>query len=180
MFKNYYGAESGESRGLNLCKKMILLLAMVLCFSQSLLAAEKYTPAPDFSLPTQDNQIVSLSSLKGNPVLVNFWASWCKPCREEIPELIKLYKKYNDKGFRLIGINIDKDKQNAERFINHFQINYTVAFDSQMSAINEYKAVGMPSSFIIDKNGMIRAIIYGFSENKKQLIESKIAELIAE
>jgi len=180
MHNNYYGAESGGIRGLNSDYKLILLLAMALFCSQPLLAAEKNTLAPDFLLPTQNNISLSLSSLKGNAVLVNFWASWCKPCREEIPELINIYNKYNEKGFRLIGINIDKEKNNADRFINQFKINYTVLFDPQMGTIGDYKARGMPSSFIIDKNGMIREIIYGFSEKKKQLIESKIAELIAE
>ena len=180
MYKNYYGAESGGIRGLSSSTFCILLLVIASLCSQSLLAAEKNTPAPDFSLPTQDSDSLSLSSLKGNAVLVNFWASWCKPCREEIPELIDIYDRYRHQGLRLVGINIDAEKNNADRFINHFQINYTIVFDPQMGTIEKYKARGMPSSFIIDKKGMIREIVYGFSKEKKQFIESRIAELIAE
>ena len=157
-----------------------LLLAIALVNSQLSAAAEKNSPAPEFNLPTQNSETVSLTSLKGKTVLVNFWASWCKPCRKEIPELVNIFKKYKDQGFEIVGINIDKEKQNATRFMKEFNINYTVAFDPQMNVINRYEAVGMPSSFIVDKNGMIREIVYGFSDKKKKIIETNISGLLAE
>lgn len=157
-----------------------LLLAVFMANSQFSVAAEKNSPAPEFSLPTQNSEPVSLSSLKGKTVIVNFWASWCKPCRKEIPELINIFNKYKDQGFEIVGINIDNEKQNATRFIKEFAINYTVAFDPEMNVINSYKATGMPSSFIVDKNGMVREIVYGFSDKKKEIIEKNITALLAE
>jgi thiol-disulfide isomerase/thioredoxin len=128
----------------------------------------------------QNNETVSLSALKGRTVLVNFWASWCKPCQKEIPELNRIYEKFSAQGFSIVGINIDKEKANAERYMERIPISYTVAFDSGMSVIDDYKAPGMPSSYIIDKNGIVREIIYGFSEKKKALIESSITALLNE
>jgi peroxiredoxin len=158
---------------------MLAMAAMSLCIDAAV-AAEKNAPAPDFSLTTQRNETVSLSALKGKTVLVNFWASWCKPCRKEIPELNNIYEKYKAQGFNIIGINIDKEKPNAELFMERIPIQYTVAFDPEMTVINEYKATGMPSSFIIDKNGIVREIVYGFSDKKKALIESSITALLNE
>lgn len=159
---------------------MVMTLAAVSICVGTADAAEKNSPAPDFTLPTQNNETVSLAAFKGKAVIVNFWASWCKPCRKEIPELNNIYEKYKAQGFNIVGINIDKEKSNAELFMERIPIQYTVAFDPDMTAINEYKARGMPSSFIIDKNGMVREIVYGFSEEKKALIESSITALLNE
>lgn len=173
------GAESGGIRYDSLGKHL-MLIAVLFAISVGSHAAEKNSAAPEFSLPTQSNSSISLSELQGKTILVNFWASWCKPCQKEIPELIKIHNKYKNQGLELIGINIDQEKQNAVSLIEKFNINYTVAFDPNMTAINKYKAVGMPCSFIIDRNGIIREIVYGFSESKKQLIESKITRLLME
>jgi peroxiredoxin len=158
---------------------LLAMAAVSICFGTAV-AAEKNSPAPDFSLPAQNNETVSLSALKGRTVLVNFWASWCKPCQKEIPELNRIYEKFSAQGFSIVGINIDKEKANAERYMERIPISYTVAFDSGMSVIDDYKAPGMPSSYIIDKNGIVREIIYGFSEKKKALIESSITALLNE
>ena len=161
--------------------RVLVIAAMTLFCVCETNAAEINSPAPDFSLPVHNNnETVSLSSLKGQTVIVNFWASWCKPCRKEIPELNVIYDKYKARGFSIVGINIDKEKPNAELFMERIPIQYTVAFDPDMKTIDEYKARGMPSSFIIDKNGMVREIVYGFSEEKKALIESSITALLNE
>jgi peroxiredoxin len=182
MRRKIHGVESGGIQYKLHFAKFILLIAAGIAYSQFAIAADKNTLAPDFSLPvlTNTSESVSLSSLKGKPVIVNFWASWCKPCRKEIPELIKIYDKYKDQGFNIVGINIDQEKHNADTFAKAFQISYTVAFDPQMEVINSYKATGMPSSFIVDKNGVIREIVYGFSDSKKELIETSITALLAE
>jgi peroxiredoxin len=166
--------------------RILVIATMTLFCVCETYAAEINSPAPDFSLPVlslpihNNNETVSLSSLKGQTVIVNFWASWCKPCRKEIPELNNIYEKFKAQGFNIVGINIDKEKPNAELFMERIPIQYTVAFDPDMTVINEYKARGMPSSFIIDKNGVVREIVYGFSEKKKALIESSITALLNE
>ena len=133
-------------------------------------------PAPDFSLPTLQDQKVSLEEFKGKVVLINFWASWCTPCQEELPELQKIYQKHHDRGFALIGINIDKKQANAEKFVKRFGLSFPVALDPESSTIRKYQGRAMPMSYLIDRHGVVRQLFFGFNREKLPVMETAILE----
>lgn len=118
--------------------------------------------APDFSLPTTDGKILKLSSLKGKVVIIDFWATWCPPCRKSIPDLIELKKKYGSKGFEIVGISLDTDTKNQViPFMKEKGINYPVVYGNQ-NVTELYGGIeAIPTSFIIDQQGKIVASYQG-------------------
>jgi thiol-disulfide isomerase/thioredoxin len=116
----------------------------------------------DFSLLSLDgNKKIELKDFKGKPVVINFWASWCEPCREEMPFLERTWKEYKDKGVIFLGINVLDEEKNAKDFINVFNISYTNLKDSSGEVANTYGVVGLPVTFFIDKEGRIVRRNYG-------------------
>ncbi|MEW5841976.1 MAG: TlpA disulfide reductase family protein [Bacteroidota bacterium] len=118
--------------------------------------------APDFSLPTTDGKILKLSSLKGKVVIIDFWATWCPPCRKGIPDLIELKKKYGSKGLEIVGVSVDTDTKNqVVGFIKDKGINYPVVYGNQ-NVTELYGGIeAIPTTFIIDKQGKIVASYQG-------------------
>ncbi|PKL84036.1 MAG: alkyl hydroperoxide reductase [Ignavibacteriae bacterium HGW-Ignavibacteriae-3] len=126
-------------------------------------ASQKSTAlAPDFTLPTSDGKVITLSDLKGKVVIIDFWATWCPPCRKGIPDLIQLKKKYGAKGFEIVGISVDTDtKDEVVPFIKDWKINYPVVYGN-MNVYQQYGGIrAIPTSFVIDKKGKIVATYEG-------------------
>jgi len=144
---------------------------------------EKGSLAPDFTVKTLDDHEISLSKLRGKVVLVDFWATWCGPCRESIPHLAQLYKTYQEKGFEVIGMSVDKGGAEAvssvTRFVESMNIPYPVVMAPEDLA-NKYGVTGLPTSFLIDKEGRLREKIPGFNSAIAQHMAAKVAELISE
>lgn len=153
----------------------------VLALLMSIFGSHGYgqsTPkAPDFSLKTSDGKPVQLSSLKGKVVLVNFWATWCGPCKSEIPGFLDLYEKYKDKGFEIIGISLDQEGWNAVTpFVKKNNIRYPVVLGSE-EIIEAYGGINaIPSTFVVDKNGNIADHHVGYLN--RQTLEKKLKELL--
>ena len=137
--------------------------------------------APDFTLKTIEGQEITLSGLRGKVVLLDFWATWCGPCRESIPHLTQLYKNYQDKGFELIGMNLDKsgEVEMVRRFVKSMDIPYPIIMTPEDVARN-YKITGLPTTVLIDKEGKVREKIVGFNSAIGQQIASRIEELTSE
>lgn len=137
--------------------------------------------APDFTLKTIKGQEISLSSLKGKVILLDFWATWCGPCKESIPHLIHLYKTYQDKGFELIGMSMDKagEEEAIRRFVNSMDIPYPIIMTPEEVARN-YKVTGLPTTVLIDRSGKIRERVVGFNPSIGQKISARISELTSE
>lgn len=117
-------------------------------------------PAPDFTLPTPDNKSVSLSSLKGKYVLVDFWASWCGPCRKENPNVVKAYNQFKDKNFTILGVSLDEDKGAWQAAIAKDKLTWTHVSDLkgwQSTAAALYNVQSIPANFLLDKDGKIIA-----------------------
>ncbi len=136
-------------------------------------------PAPDFQLKLFDGKDFTLSEYLGNVVLINFWASWCPPCRDEAPDLQALHIDYQAEGFTLLGINmLESSKQKALDFIAEFGITYPNGEDLGQYATNLYRVEGPPESFLIDRQGNVRQFYIG-SVNY-DLVSSAIEALLAE
>ncbi len=132
--------------------------------------------APDFSLVDPSGQTVSLKDLRGKSVLINFWATWCYPCREEMDDLQAIHERYKDNGVVVLGINVREKEGVVREFINRFNITYSILLDEEGKVSDIYNVFGIPSSLFIDKNGVIRDIIMG--QMNEEMIAEKVDKLI--
>lgn len=154
--------------------KTILLAAVAaVSFSLSAQAAEVGKPAPAFDLPgTAAN--VRLADLKGKLVMVDFWASWCAPCKASFPWMNEMQAKYGARGFQIVGINVDAKRADADKFLASTPAQFTIAFDSKGDTPKAYVVKGMPSSYLIAPDGRVIATHVGFKEEDKKALEEKI------
>jgi len=124
--------------------------------------------APEFTLPDMTGASISLPDMKGKVVLIDFWATWCQPCKKEFPELNRLADKHKDADFVILAINLDKKKENAAEFLDRLGLtlskNMVVLFDPGSAVVSSYAARAMPTSYILDKTGVIRNVHLGFNE----------------
>lgn len=135
------------------------------------------TMAPDFTLKTLDGEEITLSKLKGKPILLDFWATWCGPCRESIPHLISLYRTYQDKGAEVIGISMDKEGiEKVKNFVRSMNIPYPITMASS-EVIQKYRVTNLPTTFFIDKEGKIHEKIVGFNPKIAQRMSTLMEEL---
>ena len=157
---------------------MFLSLLPFLWHSPLTLAAMVGEIAPAFSLPSLHGEAIALGRFEGKITLVNFWASWCVPCRDELPALQTLYEKYRDQDFEIIGINIDKQKRNAQTSVERYGLSYTILLDPDSTIIRRYKGQSMPSSYLMDGQGVIREVFRGFSRQKFSKMDTAIKQLL--
>ena len=130
--------------------------------------------APDFSLPARDGSTVKLSDLKGQVVMVNFWATWCGPCRQEMPLLAQLQSKYEPLGFTVLGVNVEPDSAAAVAWLKGVPVDFPILFDRKNAVAQSFGVEGMPSSVFIDRNGNVRYVHRGYAAGD----ESKYADMI--
>jgi cytochrome c biogenesis protein CcmG/thiol:disulfide interchange protein DsbE len=139
---------------------------------------QKSEKAPEFELPTSDGKKLKLSSLKGKVVIIDFWATWCPPCRKGVPDLVELKKKYGKKGFEIVGISLDGPQTKSEvvPFIKNYGINYPVVYGNEAVTISYGGVQSIPTAFIIDKEGKIVATYVGL--RPKEVYEEQIKKLL--
>lgn len=154
----------------------ILGLALMLMSGAAL---AEFPSVPDFKLPTENGE-VSNASLANKVIYVDFWASWCKPCKKSFPFLNDLQKRYGKQGLVVLGINLDKDKAQAQRFLQHLPAQFTVAFDPGGVTAQRFHVQGMPSSYLVDRQGHVRARHIGFREQDRERLENAVANLLQE
>ncbi len=159
-------------------KSMIAAAAISAATLASALTIDE--PAPDFTLKSRDGNNLRLNEFKGEVVLVNFWASWCGPCRVEMPHLEDLQQKYGDLGFTVLGVNVDKDPALADKILKDIPVSFPVLLDpkGQVSALYEVNA--MPITVMVDKDGKIRDIHKGYKAGYEKKYAKQIKALIRE
>jgi len=139
------------------------------------------TTAPGFSLPSLNNETtMSLSDFSGKIVYLDFWASWCGPCRASFPALQQLQNEFSADNFAIIGINLDDQPAKALRFLARNPVNFTLLYDAKSVTPKQYNIQAMPSSFIIDSNGFIRYSHAGFKKDDIKMIRANIIKLLGE
>lgn len=138
-------------------------------------------PAPDFTLDTLSGDSIALSSLRGKVVVVNLWASWCAPCRAEMPALQRLYDSNRDRGLVVLAVNstIQDTEAAARAFADEMDLTFTVVLDRDGSVSRRYLLRALPSTFIVDRDGLIRSVVIGGPASDAPL-QSKIEPLLAE
>jgi thiol-disulfide isomerase/thioredoxin len=134
--------------------------------------------AHDFSLPSVDGKTITLSDLKGAVVVVDFWASWCGPCKKELPALDRLAAKYSGKVV-ILAVNIDKERKKATAFLSQAKVSTaTVLLDPEGKVAAAYDVPTMPSSYVVDTHGIVKHVQAGFKSGDEEAIEDKIRELM--
>jgi peroxiredoxin len=137
-------------------------------------------PAPEFTLTALSGQPGGLSQYKGQVVMVNFWATWCGPCQQEMPLLDQMYKKYKPAGFALIGVNVDKEAPAVKELLARKPVSFPVLLDPANAVSKAYHVDEMPSSVIIDRNGEIRYVHRGYKPGDENEYQDRIRQLIRE
>ena len=123
---------------------------------------------------------LDLTAYRGKVVYVDFWASWCGPCKQSFPWLSNLVREYASQNLVVIGVNVDKDRDRAERFLNETPANFPIVYDPKGELATAYKVAGMPSGVLIDRTGHVRFQHAGFSVKQKVLYEEQLETLLAE
>jgi thiol-disulfide isomerase/thioredoxin len=143
-------------------------------------AAAPVRAAPDFTLTLSDGKKVSLAQLRGQVVMINFWASWCGPCRTEMPLLDAMYKKYKALGFTLVAVNVEPNSKEAQAFLRDVPVSFPIAFDNDSKLTQLFDVQGMPSSVIIDRRGNARVVHKGYRPGDENSYLDNIRALIRE
>jgi thiol-disulfide isomerase/thioredoxin len=137
-------------------------------------------PAPEFRLDSLGGQPVNLAQLKGQVVMINFWATWCGPCRQEMPLLDKLYAKYKPMGFTLLGVNVEPDSTLAGPFLAKTPVSFPILFDTKSEVSKLYQIAGMPSTVIVDRKGNLRWVHRGYKPGDENHYLDQIRALVRE
>jgi thiol-disulfide isomerase/thioredoxin len=155
-------------------------LCSALVVSSLVSASNPTGAAPTFTLPSRAGDNVSLEQLKGKVVMLNFWASWCGPCRTEMPLLEQMHKRYSSLGFTLIGVNVEANTADAERWLKDTPVSFPVLFDRESKVSAMYDVKAMPSTVFIDRQGNVRALHRGYKAGDEGEYLNQIRALLKE
>ncbi len=153
-------------------------LALPLLTHSARAAVTPSSAAPDFTLRTMGGPNLRLQEQRGQVVLVNFWATWCGPCRQEMPHLNKLYDKYHSAGFVLLGVNVDDNSQHASEVAQKMGLQFPVLLDSDKAVSRLYDLSTMPTTVLIDRDGRVRHVHNGYLAGYEDLYDKQIRGLL--
>ena len=166
----------------NRITKAIRGLSLSVCalLASVTLAGSVQGPAPGFSLKTKDGQAFSLEELKGDVVMINFWATWCGPCRKEMPLLDALYQRYERLGFTLVGVNVEEDPSGADKYLKETPVSFPILYDTDNTVSKLYDVNAMPSTVLVDRQGNMRYLHKGYKPGDENDYQNWIRSLIRE
>lgn len=156
-----------------------LMLATALCCGATQ-AEIKQGMAPDFTLGSNHGENLRLSEFRGEVVMINFWASWCGPCRQEMPILDELYAQYQPLGFTILGVNVEEDSDKAKALLKDIPVSFPVLFDNQSMVSKLYDVVAMPSTVLVDRDGNVRYLHHGYKPGYENTYQEQVRALVRE
>jgi thiol-disulfide isomerase/thioredoxin len=161
--------------------RSVFLFILALLCTQAV-ALETGASIPELALPRLDEpaQSLSLSSLRGNVVYVDFWASWCVPCRLSMPALDAMYRRNRARGFSVVGVNKDVSNADAERFLKRVSVTFPLVRDGEDAVARAFGVKAMPSGYLVDRKGIVRKIHLGFTSETAAALENEIEALLKE
>ena len=136
--------------------------------------------APDFALKSSTGENLRLSEYRGDVVMINFWATWCGPCRQEMPLLDELYNRYERVGFNLLGVNIDDDSRRAMQMIEELGVDFPVLFDDRKEVSKLYEVEAMPVTVLVDREGNVRYVHHGYKPGYEEKYLDQVRSLLRE
>ena len=162
--------------------KNLTLGLLVTVFAATSLASSDLEgrAAPDFVLKSSTGENLRLSEYRGDVVMINFWATWCGPCRQEMPLLDELYTRYQRVGFNLLGVNIDDDSRRAMQMIDELGVSFPVLFDARKEVSKLYEVEAMPVTVLVDREGMVRHVHHGYKPGYEDAYLDQIRALLRE
>jgi thiol-disulfide isomerase/thioredoxin len=155
---------------------MVVVLIGIGLYSMRRKHGPEHRPAPDFSLPRLNGPTLQLSSYRGKVVLLDFWATWCVPCREEIPHFVELQQRYGDRGLQIIGVSMDDSPEPVRDFYQQFHMNYPVVMGTAKTGELYGGVLGLPIAFVIGKDGLIYSKKIGAAD--MAVLEREIQKLL--
>jgi peroxiredoxin len=161
-------------------RNRIAAIVAALAVSLPVIAGAPPVPAPAFTLASRAGQNVSLGQYRGQVVMINFWASWCGPCRQEMPLLESIYRKYNRMGFTLLGVNVEPDSNAANEWLKATPVSFPILYDRDSRVSKLYDVAGMPSTVIIDRSGKLRVLHRGYKPGDENEYLDSIRTMIRE
>ena len=162
-------------------KRCLSVAVVALVFSTGSFASNKSKgKAPDFTLKSYTGVNVKLSELRGDVILLNFWASWCGPCRQEMPLLNDLHKKYKKLGFSVVGVNVEENSRKAKQIVKDVGIKFPILFDTENKVSGLYDVSAMPSTVLIDRSGNMRYLHKGYKPGDMSAYKKWVKKLIRE
>jgi peroxiredoxin len=162
--------------------KNLVAALLVTVFAATSLASSglEGQPAPDFALKSSTGENLRLSEYRGDVVMINFWATWCGPCRQEMPLLDELYTRYERVGFNLLGVNIDDDPRRAMQMIEELGVHFPVLFDSKKDVSRLYEVEAMPVTVLVDREGTVRYVHHGYKPGYENKYLDQVRALLRE
>jgi thiol-disulfide isomerase/thioredoxin len=166
----------------NTVKGFVKGLALAAAFVLPAFATSTSGPAPAFKLAARGGKSVDLAQFKGQVVMINFWATWCKPCRDEMPLLEDIYKKYKPMGFTMLGVNVEPDSKDAEVWLGKLgkPVTFPIAFDVDSKVSKLYKVETMPSTVLVDRKGNVRVLHRGYKTGDENFYLTQIRSMLKE
>jgi peroxiredoxin len=158
----------------------IALAALLACAMATASAADTAPAAPDFTLKSASGSNIKLSELRGQVVMINFWASWCGPCRQEMPLLEKMYQRYQPLGFTLLGVNVEPNTADAQKLLKDIPVSFPILFDTTSEVSKLYRVAAMPSTALVDRDGKVRYLHQGYVPGDEAKYEKQLRALLRE
>lgn len=155
-----------------------LVLALILAATTRAAPPPPGQPAPDFTLRASTGKNLKLSEFRGQVVMINFWATWCAPCREELPHLDRLYQQYRKAGFALLGVNIDDNPRAAQQMAEQLGVRFPVLFDATKQVSKRYDVDAMPTTLIVDRDGKVQYLHRGYKAGVEKEYESRVRDIL--
>ncbi|MGB5447990.1 MAG: TlpA disulfide reductase family protein [Woeseiaceae bacterium] len=165
---------------MNIKNSIFAVLVCIFAASSLASAGLEGQPAPDFALKSSTGANMRLSEYRGDVVMINFWATWCGPCRQEMPLLDELYTRYQRVGFNLLGVNIDDDSRRAMKMIDELGVSFPVLFDARKEVSKLYEVEAMPVTVLVDREGRVRHVHHGYKPGYEEKYLDQIRSLLRE